>query len=179
MEEIGLYCSVCKNKNKSGAQLCAYCGSMLAPIILDPQTTSRLDGEMETLPPRKEGVVSTSMAPAEGMALYVAGFPVSFAIITDEEFMIGRKSDKSSAAFVDLSGLETLAIGVSRRHLMIRSTEHGYEVKDLNSSNGSWLDDQRMVPDKFYPLPSGAHLRIGGLRLYILYQPVHSTDNES
>jgi hypothetical protein len=179
MEEIGLYCSNCKNKNKPGAVLCAFCGVLLNPIIAEPRTTSRMEGQKDTLPPRKEEVVSTSMAPTVGAALYIAGFHEAFTTITDKEFIIGRKTEQTTDPVVDLSGLESLAIGVSRRHLMVRSTENGYEVKDLNSSNGSWLNDQRMVPDKFYPLPSGAQLRIGGVQLHVLYQPVHNQGKES
>jgi len=55
---------------------------------------------------------------------------------------------------------------------MIRRTEHGYEVIDLSSRNGTWLNDDQLVPDKPYPLASGSQLRLAKMRLFVLYRPV-------
>jgi pSer/pThr/pTyr-binding forkhead associated (FHA) protein len=44
-------------------------------------------------------------------------------------------------------------------------------VVDLGSRNGSWLNGERLVPNKPYPLASGAELRIGKMRLVIVYHP--------
>ena len=55
---------------------------------------------------------------------------------------------------------------------MIRRTDEGYVLIDLASTNGSWLNDDRLAPNKPYPLPSGSQLRFGRMRLLILYNPL-------
>ncbi|MBL7487721.1 FHA domain-containing protein [Frankia sp. AgB1.9] len=52
----------------------------------------------------------------------------------DRPFVIGR----GSAADLRLADAR-----VSRRHLMVRQTEHGWSVLDI-SANGTWLDGERV-----------------------------------
>jgi hypothetical protein len=52
--------------------------------------------------------------------------------------------------------------GISRRQLEIDRTAEGYLVKDLGSSNGTFLNGERMIPYKPYPLSTGDKLRIIG-----------------
>jgi len=48
-------------------------------------------------------------------------------------------------------------------------------VLDLGSANGTWLNDERLLPYKSYPLASGSHLRLGRMRLFVLYRPLAET----
>ena len=66
-------------------------------------------------------------------------------------------------------------MGLSRRHVVIRRTDEGYQLLDLGSVNGTWLEEERLVPHQLYPLPSGSHLRLGRMRLLVLYRPVAET----
>jgi len=54
--------------------------------------------------------------------------------------------------------------------------EEGYEILDLDSANGTWLNNERLTPHKHYPLTSGSHLRLGGMHLFVLY--LHMTETE-
>jgi pSer/pThr/pTyr-binding forkhead associated (FHA) protein len=85
--------------------------------------------------------------------------------------VIGRKVDETSDDLLDLAPVGGYHLGLSRRHAVVRRTEHGYEVLDLGSVNGTWLNNERLVPHKPYPLPSGSHLRLGSMRLIVLYRP--------
>jgi len=40
---------------------------------------------------------------------------------------------------------------------------------DLESSNGSWLENQRLIPKQPYPLESGDRIRIGRLNMLVFY----------
>ena len=88
----------------------------------------------------------------------------------DNELIIGRKVESSTESVLDLSDLDAFNMGLSRRHAMIRRTESGFEVMDLSSTNGTWLNAERLFPNKPYPFASGSQLRIGRLRLFIVYQ---------
>jgi pSer/pThr/pTyr-binding forkhead associated (FHA) protein len=52
---------------------------------------------------------------------------------------------------------------------MIRRAGTGFEIVDLASTNGSWLNDERLVPNKPYPLANGSQLRFGRMRLLVLF----------
>jgi pSer/pThr/pTyr-binding forkhead associated (FHA) protein len=61
-------------------------------------------------------------------------------------------------------------MGLSRRHALIRQTVSGYEIIDLASTNGTWLNDERLVPYTPYPLQSGSQLRLSRIRLFIFHR---------
>jgi pSer/pThr/pTyr-binding forkhead associated (FHA) protein len=59
--------------------------------------------------------------------------------------------------------------------VIIRQARNGYEVLDLGSVNGTWLNDERLAPHRSYPLASGSHLRLGRMQLLVLYQSAVET----
>src|SRR3954469_2520033 len=72
-------------------------------------------------------------------------------ILEEEEFFIGR--DVKNNIVVDLDN-------VSRRHAKI-VTRHGKSyVMDLNSTNGTYLNDQEVLEEM--PLRSGDYVKVGG-----------------
>jgi pSer/pThr/pTyr-binding forkhead associated (FHA) protein len=89
----------------------------------------------------------------------------------DKEFFIGRIGQESSTELmVDLESFGGFMMGVSRRHAVIRPANDGYEITDLSSRNGTWLDGQRLFPNRAYPMASGEKLRIGRERLLVRYR---------
>jgi pSer/pThr/pTyr-binding forkhead associated (FHA) protein len=50
---------------------------------------------------------------------------------------------------------------VSRRHLEIVQKGDRYMVRDLNSTNGTMLDDDRILPDKLYELKHNSKIGLG------------------
>ena len=56
---------------------------------------------------------------------------------------------------------------VSRRHLRIRWAGKRFEVEDLNSSNGTIVNGQRLEPFRRYALGTGDVVRIGKLELQV------------
>jgi hypothetical protein len=115
--------------------------------------------------------IDESLIPADGISFYIVRLAKAIVVRTDGEFIIGREVDEDMwKPLVNLSALDGFARGVSRRHAMIRPVEYGYEVIDLFSTNGTWLDDQRLVPDKPYPLVPGAQLRVGQELLLVIYR---------
>ncbi|MEC9281218.1 MAG: FHA domain-containing protein [Bdellovibrionota bacterium] len=54
----------------------------------------------------------------------------------------------------------------SRKHIVIKNTKGVFKVKDLGSSNGSFLNGNQLNPDKEYPLLSGDCIEIGSTKIY-------------
>jgi hypothetical protein len=120
-------------------------------------------------------IIDIKLIPKDGIALSVTGTLKPFYLRINKEFIIGRKPEDPSENFLDLSKLDGFNMGISRRHVMIRRAEAGYEVIDLSSTNGTWMNDERLIPEKPYPLKSGARLRIGRLNLLLVYRAAVET----
>jgi pSer/pThr/pTyr-binding forkhead associated (FHA) protein len=89
----------------------------------------------------------------------------------EKSFILGRASTeiKTTEALVDLTQFGALELGISRVHAMIRQSKGKYQIMDLESSNGTWLENQRLVPKQPYPLESGDRIRIGRLNILVFY----------
>jgi pSer/pThr/pTyr-binding forkhead associated (FHA) protein len=121
-----------------------------------------------------ELLIDEALLPIGRIALYLAGTSEPVFLSPEKEFVIGRKVEEegTTEAFLDLAKLGGYQMGLSKRHAMVRRAENGYEVIDLSSRNGTWLNDVQLMPDKPYPLASGSQLRLARMRLLVLYRPV-------
>jgi hypothetical protein len=176
------FCPICNNENVDTALICRHCGARLDEIstgyVAIPEYS---EGHVSVPAAQMESFIDVELIPEEGIGVQVAGETKPLYAPISGEIIIGRTSDGAPApeAFLDLSNLNAGTMGVSRRHVMIRRTASGYEVVDLSSRNGTWLNAERLVPDRPYPFPSGSQLRIGNMRLLIMYHPVVKDDKQS
>lgn len=77
---------------------------------------------------------------------------------------IGRADPTSDfVPDLDLSRYGGQERGVSRRHATIRWNDGGYVISDTHSSNGTWLNGERLEPGQPCPVWSSATIRFGGL----------------
>jgi predicted component of type VI protein secretion system len=73
-------------------------------------------------------------------------------------------------------GLQIASAAVSRRHCEIRIGHDNVSVIDLGSSNGTFIDSQRLPPGEETALPSGARLNVGGVRFVVQHAGATSTN---
>lgn len=111
-----------------------------------------------------------TLIPLDGIAVYIAGTAKPVFLNSGEVFVIGRKIEETSEPFLDLTNLGGYLLGLSRRHAKVRRTAFGYELIDLSSTNGTWLNDKRLIPHRPYPLSSGSQLRLGRMRFVVLFR---------
>lgn len=176
-------CPVCNKENKDDATVCRHCGALLEEV--STRYMGIPDSSLTTPPKQMETSIDVDLIPEGGIGIQVAGETKPLYVSITWELIIGRKREATSIqelysiklneepdseAFLDLSDMHAGTLGVSRRHAMIRRTVSGYEVTDLSSRNGSWLNGQRLVPNRPYPLANHSQLRIGNMRLLILYR---------
>lgn len=166
------FCPICKNKNDRDAIICVHCGASLDSFVTDSATTRNT--ELPTIVTEKAGAFKIDegkIRPGE-IAIFVEGSSKPIFSSSEKEFVIGRKVGETSEVLLDLAVLGGYHLGLSRRHVAIRRTDHEYEIVDLASSNGTWLNNERLVPNKPYRLASGSQLRLARMKLYVLYRPV-------
>jgi hypothetical protein len=70
---------------------------------------------------------------------------------------------------IDLTGYNAMQHGVSRRHCVLQPEGGHLTVTDLDSSNGTYLNDQRLVPHQPYFLTDGDRLILGTLHLILSF----------
>jgi hypothetical protein len=167
------FCPVCKNKNDRNAIVCIHCGASMDLQHPGPAATTKNAERPELVGARiTEAPIDNALIPEDGIAIYAAGTSKPVYLRFDRELVFGRASDEApEETLLDLTELGGYHMGISRRHAKIRRSEDGYEIMDLASTNGSWMNDERLVPNKTYPLASGAQLRFARMRLLILYHP--------
>jgi hypothetical protein len=174
MEKIdGIFCPVCKQKNQVGAAICVFCNTPLERTTNPPSTTTKNVGSQKSALIEKALPAYTHLPqPTKGVAIYIEGTSKYITTINEDNIIIGRYSEKTKTspneAFVDLAPYGALEMGLSRRHLMIRHSEHGYEAIDLGSSNGTYLKNERMVPKQPYLLSDGNMLMMGKMQVFII-----------
>ena len=170
-------CPVCQESNKLGAIICGHCGTALEDLFMYPGVKTQKT-DLPVPDSLKGWSIDEAAVPDKGIAVYLEGESNPVYIDSKGEFVIGRRAETTASVpegMFDLSPMGGYARGISRRHVIIRLTEYGYEILDLGSVNGTWLHNARLVPHKYYPLASGSHLRLGSMRLFVVYQPLAET----
>jgi len=78
-----------------------------------------------------------------------------------DKFLIGRSESCS---------LRPKSESVSRKHCIIVMRDNKVLVQDLNSRNGTFVNEKRLPPDKAKILASGDKLRVGKLEFEVLIE---------
>jgi len=161
-------CPICHTNNDANALICRHCGAQLA-VNSDILATQRIEDPFDPADEQRGQVTGEYTPPSKGISLYLLNRGEPIALRMEEEFIMGFLGETTSEPTVDLSGFEAFSLGVSRRHALIKSTGKKYVLVDLNSSNGTWLNGQRLAPTRPYDLPSGAVIQLGRLKLVVSY----------
>ena len=148
-------CRQCGHQNESGANFCSSCGS---PLPHEDEATLSLTELAERLELDEElGAALAELPEGMGMLVVRRGPNAGSRYVLDGEVTaLGRHPD--SDIFLD-------DITVSRRHAEVRRTDTGYEVKDVGSLNGTYLNRERV---ETATLSDGDELQIGTFKLLFL-----------
>jgi Inner membrane component of T3SS, cytoplasmic domain len=146
-----VHCDQCGQENDSAANFCASCG---LPLSRDEADTSNLAGlgdlvemleadhdlaELLAEVPDGQGMLLVQRGPNTGSRFWLE-VPLT---------RVGRNGD--AEVFLD-------DITVSRRHAEIRRGDQGYEITDVGSLNGTYLDGRRVDTADLYHL---AEIQVG------------------
>jgi CheY-like chemotaxis protein len=94
-----------------------------------------------------------------------------------ESMVIGRSdSDQHIFPEIDLLPYNAFAMGVSRKHAEIEIHEGRLYLKDLNSTNGTRLNNVPLQAHQRYRLRHGDQIMVGQLRMQVLFAVVPAHD---
>jgi pSer/pThr/pTyr-binding forkhead associated (FHA) protein len=82
--------------------------------------------------------------------------------------ILGRKSASGSLNLFDLSSFNAQELGVSRNHARLqRDTNNTLQITDLGSSNGTYINNERIQPHTPYKIYHGDEIRLANLSIQI------------
>ncbi len=160
-------CPSCGAENLPGTLFCIQCGTYLpsgGPLRTEPLPEQE-DGRSAR--PRQEGKEGEE-AWALNIEVEVLNTGRKVLLSADREILVGRL-DAAHGIFPELDmttdgGLEQ---GISRRHARIYTREGTCFVEDLDSTNGTFLNEERITPYLPYAFRDGDLLMFGTMRLNV------------
>ena len=81
----------------------------------------------------------------------------------------GRGALTSSDGLIDLTGCEARQHGVSRRHCLLKRDGRFLIAIDLDSTNGTYLNSDRLEPNRAVIVSSGDRLILGTLHVMVTF----------
>jgi pSer/pThr/pTyr-binding forkhead associated (FHA) protein len=159
-------CPSCGADNLPGTLFCVQCGTYLpsgGPLRTEPLPEHE-DGQQAH--PRRDGEDGEETPRMLQINVVVLNTGREVSLSADREILVGRL-DAAHGIFPELdmtadSGLEQ---GVSRRHARIYTRDGVCFVEDLDSTNGTFLNGERITPYLPYAFHDGDVVTFGTLRL--------------
>lgn len=175
-----IICVHCGTRNMEGTYFCEECGRS----ILRSSRPGTKAGSTVAVSP-EQPVINTYLDtnPGEGRVFggttYIGKSTEIIIKINDievmriqpsQEMIMGRSDTGTSfTPDIDLAHQNALELGVSRRHAKLKVNDGEITLIDLNSSNGTFLNGQRLVPNQPRVLHNGDEVRVGKLVTHIFF----------
>ena len=142
------------------------------PIDDDPEVSAALavpvPQDTEPSPPPPD-ITPEQSGPAWRVLFNITGAqPITVGLDIWRVTVLGR-ADPMSAFRPDLDYAPYGAMrhGVSRRHALIRPGEQTLYLIDQNSTNGTWVNGQRLMPGREFRLSDNDIIELGALRMVL------------
>jgi pSer/pThr/pTyr-binding forkhead associated (FHA) protein len=152
-----MYCTNCGHKNPEGSNFCSSCGSPLSEGTGHDTTVTFMPGELEADLDEEIHISPEELEGGRGVLIVKRGPNAGSKFFLESEVTgIGRHPD--CAIFLD-------DITVSRQHAEIRRTEDGFELHDVGSLNGTYVNKERVETAE---LRTGDEVQVGKFKLVFL-----------
>ncbi len=168
MSEIvdGIVCPSCEHINIPGTLFCLQCGTYL-PSGGPLRTEQFAEQHLQRAKPPGGGLVQAA-GRAAGIEVEVLRTHRKVLLSADSEILVGRL-DAAHGVFpeLDLTSDSGLEHGISRRHARMYTRDNKWFIEDLDSTNGTFVNGERLTAYLPYSFGDGDILTLGTLRLRI------------
>ncbi len=163
-------CPACGHYSAPDALHCAYCGQPIPP--LDVLITRQLFRAPLTLSVDRPG--QDYFAPQASAILQFLPSGQVVSLTLEKPTILGREGESlEHVEHIDLSDLNARQHGVSRQHCQFRREGSQLVVTDLDSTNGTYLNDRRLEAGKDAIVLHGDKLILGTLHLLVTYSTLN------
>lgn len=174
-------CPNCGHENRAGEIICSNCGTNLLTgekptetKKLDEKSKDDLTTEFGDEILSTESSSSVEIFPSNAtLRLEIVGSPLPINVKFSKPTLTLGRRDPATGALpdIDLAPFAGYRMGVSRRHSQIRRTEEGYlELFDLGSSNGTFLNGQRLNSHTPYRLNNYDRVALGQIVFQVVFR---------
>ncbi len=163
-------CKDCGAEQIAGALFCSECGGFMLDESGNAETNVLPFSEFAFhAPPRPltQDAPQTAANPTK-ITIVIPGSRRRLQLDVDGEIRIGRSTSKAVLE-LDLTADQAVELGVSRLHAVIKPSNNGLALLDLDSTNGTYLNTYRIPPHQPYPLHSGDEIRFGDLLIHLFF----------
>ena len=167
-------CANCGHVNRPGVLFCENCGTSLSGKAAVGTTKSFEEEQAEAATGAQLTGAGTDYFVADStLRIEIEGGPEPIVVRPKQELVFGRRDPATGAMpDIDLTPYAGYRMGVSRRHAAIRTADDNHlDVWDLGSSNGTFLNGQRLNAHRPYRLRDGDQLRLGQMVIRVFFQP--------
>ena len=163
-----IICPNCRHSNREGLLFCEYCGVELTDDALMYTT------EITASPDETNEHITYGSAHIGGATSLKFSFDdtgMTILLRPKSSLTIGRRDETTnSIPDVDLAPYGAVERGVSRQHGRLDVAEGTIMLTDTGSSNGTYLNGQRLLPNQPRILREGDEVRFGKLVTHISFQ---------
>jgi len=166
-----LQCPKCNHKNLQGSLFCAKCFCVLEPGPPGDLTDGLGEnGGTYSL----KGNWGTTDLPGKSLVLRIRNVLEPLALSPGREIWLGRAEGGSGLLpDFDLGPFDASQKGVSRMHAAVSCRVNGttkFALTDLGSSNGTYLNGQRLIAHQPYDLHDGDEIYLGKMVLHVYFR---------
>jgi pSer/pThr/pTyr-binding forkhead associated (FHA) protein len=165
-----VFCTQCGNQNSDDSKFCARCGAELPSTTASaPEQTSTIsltaiEGDHASDDDHDPGSPADALPAGTALLVVKRGPNAGSRFLLDKDVTSAGRHPESDIFLDDVT--------VSRRHAEFRRTSAGFEVRDVGSLNGTYLNRERIDATA---LAGGDEVQIGKFRLVFFSGP-HPTD---
>jgi len=166
-------CPSCHHNEIYGSLFCSECGAKLVTEPgPDPQKNT-----MTNFPPTPSEnkplkSVSRMALGKSRVSLHLIESGQILPLTERNVFSLGRVAEgQPIIPDIDLTPFKAYENGVSRLHALVKLEKKEVVLLDMNSSNGTFVNGNRLVPRIEQPLKHGDLIQLGKLKIQILLNP--------
>ena len=145
-----MLCSRCGHRNPEDARFCSNCGNPLQ----DDTTVSLSPIELEEEAPEAGGLPQSELEAGQALLVVQRGPNAGSKFLIDKDVTTAGRHPQSDIFLDDVT--------VSRRHAEFHRSDGSFEIRDVGSLNGTYVNRQRVDQTK---LANGDELQIGKFKL--------------
>lgn len=164
-------CPRCQHENPESALACARCGTLFTVQIALEKT------HIVFPTPNNFQAVAIPIEEAQHtLFLYIMGDKQPIILKNIREITLGRFTPDTTPPTVELAVYGDNRLGVSRKHAIIEYSGKDYLLRDLGSSNGTWLNEVQLIPHRNYVLKPNDRVRLAQLPMIVHFKENHAPE---
>lgn len=163
-----LTCSNCGTPYTLSDAVCSKCGH----VLLDTRSsTIALQVDPGLLRLKRKQTSAGRLHPEKAVTLTVRGMAERFIFEDGTEIILGRTDLLASdPGHFDLTRFGGHDRGVSRTHALLRFNDDNITLTDMNSSNGTFVNTNKLPPNVPHTLKDGDEITLGSLSMIVKFE---------